>query len=167
MHSTIHARRPLTEPDETTHRRTGYTAYPSTVFAPGGRRSMRTRVILVIGAFSALLGCGSNSPTYGGGGGGNGCTPTGTQVCMMSLAFSPSNLTISHGTTVTWRNGDAVNHQVASAIGSTDTYNSSFIAGGGTFSHTFATAGTYQYYCTIHGVDGTPPTGMHGTITVN
>ncbi len=128
---------------------------------------MRTRVILVIGVLAALLGCGSNSPTYGGGGAGNACTPTGTQVCMMSLAFSPSNLTISHGTTVTWKNGDAVNHQVASAIGSTDTYNSNFIAGGGTYSHTFATAGTYQYYCTIHGVDGTPPTGMHGTITVN
>lgn len=128
---------------------------------------MRKQVILVIGAFSALLGCGSDSPMYRGGGGGNGCTPTGTQVCMMSLAFNPSNLTISHGTTVTWKNGDAVNHQVASAIGSTDTYNSSFIAGGGTYSHTFATAGTYIYYCTIHGVDGTPPTGMHGTITVN
>jgi plastocyanin len=86
---------------------------------------------------------------------------------MMNLAFSPSNLTITHGTTVTWKNGDAVQHQVASAIGSIDTYNSNFIAGGGTYSHTFATAGTYQYYCTIHGVDGTPPTGMHGTITVN
>lgn len=128
---------------------------------------MRKRVNLVIGAFSALLGCGSNSPTYGGDGGGNGCTPTGTQVCMMSLAFNPSNLTISHGTTVTWKNGDAVNHQVASAIGSTDTYNSSFIAAGGTYSHTFATAGTFTYYCTIHGVDGSPPTGMRGTITVN
>jgi plastocyanin len=86
---------------------------------------------------------------------------------MMNLAFNPSNLTISHGTTVTWKNGDAVNHQVASAIGSTDTYNSSFIAAGGTYSHTFATAGTFTYYCTIHGVDGSPPTGMRGTITVN
>ena len=82
------------------------------------------------GAVSALLGCGSNSPTYGRGGGGNACTPTGTQVCMMNLCSAHSNLTISHGTTVTWKNGDAVNYQVASAIGSTDTYNSNFIAGG-------------------------------------
>jgi plastocyanin len=79
----------------------------------------------------------------------------------------PASLTIGHGTTVTWKNGDAVNHQVASAVGSADTYSSGFIAGGGTFSHTFATPGTFAYYCTIHGVDGTPPTGMHATITVN
>jgi plastocyanin len=128
---------------------------------------MRKRVILVIGAFSALLGCGSNSPTYGGGVGSNACTPTATQVCMMNLAFNPSNLTIAHGTTVTWKNGDAVNHTVGNATGSADTYTSGFIAGGGTFSHTFATAGTFNYYCAIHGADGSPPTGMRGTITVN
>jgi plastocyanin len=128
---------------------------------------MQMRVILVIGAFTASLGCGSNSPTYVGGPGGNVCTPTATQVCMMNLAFSPANLTIAHGTTVTWMNGDAVSHTVTNAIGSTDTYNSGFIAGGGTFSHTFASPGTFAYYCGVHGTDGSPPTGMHGTITVN
>jgi len=126
---------------------------------------MRKQVLAIV-ASSALLGCGSNAPTYGGGPGST-CTPTATQVCMVNLAFSPAALTVLHGTTVTWKNGDGVNHQVASAIGSTDTYNSNFIAAGGTYSHTFATAGTYVYYCTIHGADGTPPTGMHGTITVN
>jgi len=129
---------------------------------------MRMRVILVVGAFSELLGCSSNSFTYTGGmGGSNVCTSTATQVCMMNLAFSPSNLTIAQGTTVTWKNGDAVNHTVTSAIGSADTINSGFIAGGGAFGHTFAKHGTFSYYCTIHGVDGSPPTGMHGTITVN
>jgi plastocyanin len=127
---------------------------------------MQKRVVLAIVTFSALLGCSSNSPTYGGGVGGNACTPTSTQVCMMNLAFNPSNLTIGHGTTVTWKNGDAVNHTVANAIGSADSLNSGFVAGGGTYSHTFATPGTFYYYCTIHGVDGNPPTGMHGTITV-
>jgi plastocyanin len=28
------------------------------------------------------------------------------------------------------------------------------------------TAGTYNFYCKNHGANGTPPTGMHGTITV-
>jgi plastocyanin len=128
---------------------------------------MRMRVILVIGAFTATLGCGSDAPTYVGGPGGNVCTPTATQVCMIGTAFSPANLTIAHGTTVTWVNGAAVDHTVTSAIGSADTYNSSFIAVGGTFSHTFANPGTFAYYCTIHGTDGNPPTGMHGIITVN
>ncbi len=105
---------------------------------------MRKRVVLVIATFSALLGCSSNSPTYGGGGGGNACSPTSTQVCMMNLAFNPSNLTIGHGTTVTWKNGDGVNHTVANAVGSADSLDSGFIAGGGTFSHTFATPGTFN-----------------------
>lgn len=85
---------------------------------------------------------------------------------MMNKAFNPSNLTIGHGTTVTWKNGDPVDHTVANAIGSADSLNSGFIAAGGTYSHTFATPGTFNYYCTIHGFDGNPPTGMHGTITV-
>jgi len=68
---------------------------------------------------------------------------------------------------VTWLNGDSFAHYVASAMGSPGAaYTSSSVAGGGTFSHTFSAAGTYPYYCTIHGHDGTPPTGMHGTITV-
>ncbi|HXJ29966.1 MAG TPA: plastocyanin/azurin family copper-binding protein [Gemmatimonadales bacterium] len=126
---------------------------------------MATRIILFT-ALSALLGCGSNSPTYIPMGG-NACIPTSTQVCMINKAFSPANLTIGHGTTVTWMNGDNVNHTVGNATGSTDTYTSGFIAPGGTFSHTFATPGTFAYYCGIHGADGNPPTGMHGTITVN
>ena len=127
---------------------------------------MQKRSLIVIAACATLFGC-STSPTYGGGGGGNACTPTATQVCMMNTAFNPSNLTITHGTMVTWKNGDAINHTVTSAMGSADTYNSGFIGGGGTFSHTYATAGSYYYYCTIHGVDGNPPTQMHGLITVN
>jgi len=63
---------------------------------------------------------------------------------MMNLAFNPSNLTIGHGTTVTWKNGDGVNHTVANAVGSADSLASGYIAGGGTFSHTFATPGTFN-----------------------
>lgn len=127
---------------------------------------MRKCVILV-SAVSGLLGCGGNSPTYHPMGGGNTCTPTATQVCMTSLKFNPSDLSIAHGTTVTWMNGDAVNHTVGNGMGSAEVFTSGFIAPGGTYSHTFATPGTFEYYCAIHGQDGTPPTGMHGTITVN
>jgi plastocyanin len=122
--------------------------------------------LILVGVAAAVLGCGSTSPTYTNMGG-NACIPTSTQVCMMSLAFSPANLTIGHGTTVTWKNGDAVNHTVGNASGSTEVFTSGFIAAGGTFSHTFATPGTFAYYCGIHGADGNPPTGMHGTISVN
>lgn len=124
---------------------------------------MRTRM-LALAAVVLSAAC-SNALGYGGGGG--GCTPTATQVCMNGSTFAPANLTVAHGTAVTWMNGDGITHTVTSATGSGDTYDSGNVGGGGTFTHTFNTAGTYNYYCRIHGANGTPPTGMHGTITVN
>lgn len=127
---------------------------------------MARRVLLVV-VLAGALACGSSSsPTYSNMGG-NTCVPTSEQVCMMNYQFSPANLTIPHGTTVTWLNGDTRNHTVANASSSSEILASGFIAGGGTYSHTFATPGTFEYYCGIHGADGNPPTGMHGTITVN
>jgi plastocyanin len=86
---------------------------------------------------------------------------------MVGTSFSPATLTITHGTAVTWMNGASVIHTVTSATGSTDVFDSNNVPAGASFVHTFATAGTYEYYCKIHGVNGAPPTGMHGTITVN
>ena len=122
---------------------------------------------LVLGAagVALLAACGGSTSPYGGGGGGGGCTPTATKICTVGGSqFSPATLTVPAGTTVTWQNGDAVAHTVTSATGSTDTYDMALATG--TVSHQFATAGTYNYYCKNHGANGTPPTGMHGTITV-
>ncbi len=129
---------------------------------------MRASVItLALGAagVALLAACGGSTSPYGGGGGGGSCAPTATKICMGTATFNPSTLTIAAGTQVTWQNG-SVTHTVTSATGSGDVYNSGNIASGGTYQHTFATAGTYPYYCQIHGVNGTPPTGMAGTITV-
>ena len=80
--------------------------------------------------------------------------------------FSPTNLTVPVGTTVTWQNGSTTTHTVTSATGSGVAFSSGNIAAGGTFTQAFNVQGTYNYYCMIHGVDGNPPTGMAGTITV-
>src|SRR5438034_7819708 len=64
-----------------------------------------------------LLSC--NNATYGGGGGGGGCTPTATKVCMVGKSFSPTNLTISTGTAVSWDNGSTLTHTVTSSSSST------------------------------------------------
>src|SRR6266704_6315330 len=123
---------------------------------------------LVSGVAGALLlaSCGSSTGTnYGGGGGGGGCTPTATKVCTAGgNQFSPVTLTVAAGTTVTWQHGDGIGHTVTSATGSADTYDMALASG--TVSHQFMTAGTYNFYCKNHGFNGTPPTGMHGTITV-
>lgn len=114
-------------------------------------------------AVGLILASCSSSTSYGGGG---GCTPTATKVCMVNTSFSPTTLTITHGTTVTWSNGDAIQHTATSSSTSTEVFNSGQLGGGATYMHTFNTAGTYHYYCQNHGVDGNPPTGMAGTITV-
>lgn len=85
---------------------------------------------------------------------------------MLSSSFSPSNLTVAAGATVTWRNGDAAVHTVTSATGSPETFNSGNVTPGGSYSRPFPNAGTYPYYCLFHGVNETPPSGMSGTITV-
>ncbi len=64
------------------------------------------------------------------------------------FAFSPSTLTIKVGDTVTWTNQDAAKHTVTSDSGSE--LNSELLGKGRSYSHTFATAGTYNYHCTPH-----------------
>src|SRR5436853_2223793 len=72
-------------------------------------------------------------------------TPPANEVWMQGNAFTPSSITVSVNTTVTWRNKDSVNHTVTSNSGSE--LNSGTISGGGNFSHPFTTAGTYSYHC--------------------
>lgn len=77
-------------------------------------------------------------------------------------AYSPTELTVSVGTTVTWRNDDITRHTVTSSDGVTctngdalsvaeRTLDSGDIPPGGTFVFTFETAGTYHYVCVIFG----------------
>jgi len=86
--------------------------------------------------------------------GGSSTTPN--EVDMHNLQFSPTSLTVSVGTTVTWKNTDNVQHSVTSDSG---LFDSGLFNPGGSYTHTFSTAGTYPYHCTIHA-------GMTGTITV-
>jgi plastocyanin len=81
---------------------------------------------------------------------------------MQNTAFSPASKTITAGTTLTWTNMDPFNHTVTSgAPGSPDgKFDSGNIGSNGTYSHKFDTAGTYNYYCKIHG------SAMTGTVIV-
>ena len=62
-------------------------------------------------------------------------------------AYEPARATVLLGTTVTWRNGDSLNHTVT-ADG--DAFDSGYLAGGSSFSFTFARQGHYAYHCLIH-----------------
>jgi len=98
-----------------------------------------------------LAGCG-----FGGDGPAGNPGGAATAVSISNNAFTPSSVTIAAGATVrwTWVSG-AANHNVTFDDGP-----ASFTQNNGTFSRTFADAGTYGYQCTIHGP------AMSGTVVV-
>jgi plastocyanin len=70
------------------------------------------------------------------------------------FAFSPKALTVPVGATVTWTNKDGTEHNVTGAG-----LKSASFGVGGTYSYTFAKAGTFMYACSLH-------PQMKGTVTV-
>ena len=64
-----------------------------------------------------------------------------------NFAFTPATLTVTAGTTVTWKNEDDSPHRIGDKDG---TLKSAALDTDDTFSHTFAAPGEYPYICTIH-----------------
>jgi plastocyanin len=70
-----------------------------------------------------------------------------------TLSFSPQTVMIHPGDTVTWTwASSGIPHSVTSGTpGSPDgTFDSGVHTAPFSFSHTFATAGTFAYFCTVH-----------------
>jgi amicyanin len=72
---------------------------------------------------------------------------TGHTVEISGFAYSPAELTIQVGDTVTWTNLDAVQHTATATDGSWDT---GLFGEGESASITFTAPGTYDYLCTPH-----------------
>lgn len=89
-----------------------------------------------------------------------------TVVQVQNNVFAPATVTIARGGTVAWvwRTGSN-NHNVVPDAGSLPANSGPVANGPRVFQSTFATAGTYRYYCTAHG--GVGGSGMSGTVTVN
>ena len=101
------------------------------------------------------------------GGGGDG-TPTqppppgppppgANEVNVGDNFYDPSARTVASGTTVTWTWTGGNPHSVTFDAGGA----SSAVMTTGTFDRTFATAGQFTYFCTVHGASV-----MSGTVTV-
>ena len=72
---------------------------------------------------------------------------SGPAVSVENFNFTPAELTVPAGTTVTWTNHDDVEHTVTA---SDNGFGSPSIQTDGQFSYTFAKPGTYTYFCAIH-----------------
>jgi plastocyanin len=119
-------------------------------------------LLALLGVLLLAIGCGSDPA-------GGGSTPApsassgpapagggGSTVVIDNFMFMPAMLTVPVGTTVTWKFDDSTEHTVTADDNS---FNSPPTAGGRTFTHTFSTAGTVAYHCSIHPF-------MTGTIVV-
>lgn len=69
------------------------------------------------------------------------------EVNIDNFAFTPKELTVKAGTTIVFRNRDDIPHLVVGANGE---FHSKALDTDDSFSFTFAKAGTYAYYCSLH-----------------
>ncbi len=116
------------------------------------------------------------------GGSGGDFTETSTVEMTDELTFEPKQIQVSAGTEVTWENVGNVGHTVTAyeeempdgatyfASGGFDSLQAAKdgysngegnVPGGESYSHTFETTGTYEYYCIPHEMNG-----MVGTVKV-
>ena len=76
-----------------------------------------------------------------------------------NFSFTPATLTVTTGTTVTWRfDQPSAPHNVVS-LATPPVFNSGTPKGTGTYSFTFTAPGTYDYVCQVH-------PSMRGTVVV-
>lgn len=116
----------------------------------------------------ALTACGGSdsSPTPG-----EPSTASGPVVKMPLTQFDPAMISIKVGDTLTWENSNNIGHTLVQGTYEVDaagqrtsekddgTFTLDVKKQGDKVTHTYATAGTFTYYCTIH-------KAMNGTVTV-
>jgi plastocyanin len=68
-------------------------------------------------------------------------------IAIDNFSFTPREITIAPGTTITWVNHDDVPHTVVSAD---KKFKSKAMDTDDQFSFTFTDAGTYTYFCSVH-----------------
>ena len=129
-------------------------------------------VALVLG--SLLGACSGGDDTGGNAETGGEAGATGESVTIEGIAYSPAELQVDAGTTVTWTNDDDVLHTVTSGRQAEQgvpgvsegkdprpdgTFEGQLDGESTTFEFTFDEPGTYAYYCDVH-------VGMVGEVVV-
>lgn len=137
------------------------------------RLKLGIRSVGLLIALLAFAACGGSSGEDSGGeasgsdgeaAGSDGGASGSNTVTMQNISFTPDDIEVSAGDTVTWVNEEeSASHTVTA--GSEDDPSGEFDSGnldpGDTFEFTFEEPGTYGYYCDVH------PGSMSGTVTVS
>jgi plastocyanin len=114
---------------------------------------MSVRRSILLAALVAAAACSDDN-----GDGGSGPEPEG-DILVENNTFNPSSLEVAQGASVVWAwSSGGVTHNVTFDDGEQSGNRSD-----GTYTRTFATAGTFPYHCTIH---GSATSGMRGSVTV-
>jgi plastocyanin len=115
-------------------------------------------IVVSDGATAEPTDDGSGDGSAGGttGGGTGGSTAPSATIRIADRLFSPRQVTIAAGGTVTWRNEDDRDHTATATGGA---FNSGNLAQGASYRKQFDTAGTFPFLCALH-------PEMTGTVTV-
>lgn len=125
-------------------------------------RSMVANVICVSGLVLGLASCSKGGDDGGGPGGPSPIPGSNTATVVVPRGdiygdtnYSPANVIIKAGGSVTWRNSDIVPHTSVA----NDTSWTADLPPGGSFTRTFNATGEFGFRCVIH-------QGMSGSVTV-
>jgi plastocyanin len=98
---------------------------------------------------------------------------TNESVSIANNLFSPSTITVNAGSTVTWANSDTVTHTITA---DDQSFTSGLLKKATSWSQTFATPGTFTYFCEIHptmtgtvialAADGSAPAAVPAAATI-
>ena len=135
------------------------------------RRAGLARLLAPVGLAAAVVLAVAGAAAAESPGPGSSAAPAasgGAAISIIGTTFQPADVTIHVGDTVTWTVTQTVGaaHSVTSGNPSDANPGTVFDSGvslrnnGNTYSHTFATAGTFPFFCTVH------PTTMRGTVIV-
>lgn len=106
----------------------------------------------------SLYGGSNNTPSQSNSNNSNQTTSSG-KISIQNMQFTPSQISIAKGGTVTWTNNDSITHTVIDDLSNVGGPASGDIAPGQTYTFTFDKTGSFQYHCRIH-------PSMRGTIVV-
>ena len=111
---------------------------------------MQSKPYIALAAATALLIAGPGAPARTAAAAAapaEAAAAAGTTVKIDNFTFGPAALVVKPGSTVTWVNNDDIPHTVRAVDGS---FKSKVLDTGERFSFTFAKAGEYAYFCSLH-----------------